>query len=82
MIITNIEEEIKVLKYLNRKNILKQYKKVKNMILLWYLKQVDFKIRQPKKDKIFYFRINKQYRWYCYFDWNTLIVFRIDDHQN
>jgi len=53
-----------------------------NMILLWYLKQVDFKIRQPKKDKIFYFRINKQYRWYCYFEWTILVVFRIDDHQN
>jgi len=82
MIIEKIEEEIKVLKYLNNKNILKQYKKVKNMLLLGYLKQVDFKIRQPKKDKIFYFRINKQYRWYCYFEWKTLVVFRIDDHQN
>ncbi|MDQ7022756.1 MAG: hypothetical protein Q9M97_04455 [Candidatus Gracilibacteria bacterium] len=53
MIINNIEEEIKVLKYLNSRNILKQYKKVKNMILLGYLKQADFRIRQPKKDKIF-----------------------------
>ena len=30
----------------------------------------------------FYFRINKKYRAFCYFEKDELIVFEINDHQN
>jgi len=77
-----IEEEREILEYLEKRNLLNQYKKAKKFLLIWNQKQVDFKIREPKNDQIYYFPINKQFRTLCYFEWNILIVFKIDNHQN
>ncbi len=82
MLIEKIEEEKDVFEYLLQRNLLKQYKKAKNYLIIWNLKQADFKIREPKSDEIYYFRINKQFRALCYFEEKTLVVFKIDNHQN
>jgi len=43
---------------------------------------LPFKKRQPKKDSIWYFRINKQYRAIGYIDDDrNLIIVEIDNHQ-
>jgi len=80
--INRIIEAEYILEYLEKRNILNQYKKSKANILsgnyawnkIWY--------KEPKKDEIIYFRINKQFRALCRLDWNSLIVFDIDNHQN
>lgn len=77
-----IIEEKWIWKYLVKRNILKHYLKAKQFMLLWNLRQVDFKIRKPKINKIYYFKINEKYRVYCYFDNRVLKIFRISDHQD
>lgn len=71
-----------LIKYLEDRKLDEQYKKSKEYILKWFLKQVKLKLKEPKKDKIFYFRINKQFRAICKLDWEILKVFDIDNHQN
>jgi hypothetical protein len=43
-------------------------------------KQADFKLRQPKKDWIYYFRINKQYRGFWVIEWKIFKITDINDH--
>ncbi len=79
----NIEKILinnKSIEFIKTRKLEKQYIKAKKFILKWYLKQVDFKLREPKKDLIYYFRINKQYRAWCRVENNILKVFYIDDH--
>ena len=68
--------------FLEKRNLWNQYKKCKNYLLNWFLNKVRFKLRQPKKDWIYYFRINKQYRALAKLEWKVLKVFDIDNHQN
>lgn len=68
--------------FLEKRNLVNQYKKTKEYILKWYFKQVDLKLREPKKDKIYYFRLNKQYKAICKIEWEILKIFDIDNHQN
>ena len=42
---------------------------------------VDFKVRQPKSEGIYYFRITKKYRGIGHFLGDTFIVTEISDHQ-
>ncbi len=78
-----ILEKKEILSYLMKRNLLKQYKKSTKYILQWMWKSVDLKKREPKEDEILYFKINNQYRAFCFFDKDfDLIVFKIDDHQN
>ena len=65
--ISQILEEREVYEYLLKRGLLYQYKKAKGLLLLGNFQQVDFKKRQPKKDGIYYFRINRQYRAVGYF---------------
>ncbi len=67
--------------YLEKRNIGNQYKKAQEFLLNWNFKQVDFRIRQPKKNKIFYFKINSKYRAWCKLEWSILKIIEIDDHQ-
>lgn len=76
-----VEEEESIYKYLLQRNLLKQYLKSKEYLLLWNLQQIDFRIRKPKQNKIYYFKVNDKYRAYCYIEWMVLRVFKIDDHQ-
>lgn len=77
-----IKEERKVFLYLQKRNLINQYKKAKNYILAWDLQNVDFKLRKPKKDKIYYFKINNQYRAFASLFEDTLVIFEIYNHQN
>lgn len=75
-----IEESKEVFSYLNERNLLKQYKKAKNSLILWLYKNVDFKKREPKNDEIYYFRINKQFRAIWYIENRIFRVLKIDNH--
>ena len=80
--INRILERAEILKYLQIRNILKQYKKAKNYLLTENLNQIQFKKRQPKADSVWYFRINRKYCAIGYFDDDgDFIVVGIDDHQ-
>jgi len=80
--IIEIKEEDYILQYLNKRNLLKQYKKSKINILSWNYIWNKIWYKEPKKEKVIYFRINMQYRALCRLEWNKLIVFSIDNHQN
>jgi hypothetical protein len=58
----HIFETEEVFKYLQKRNLLKQYKKAKEYLINGSYIQTNFKLREPKKEKIYYFRINKQFR--------------------
>ena len=77
-----ILEDKDIFDFLNKRWLLPQYKKSKIKILNWLFSWVDFKIRQPKKDEIYSFRINKQFRAYWRLLENrTLQIYFIDNHQ-
>jgi len=82
MIVNNIFEDEWIKEYLEKRNLLKQFKKAKNKILSWINSNNYFKERKPKNSNIWYFRINKKYRayWSIDKDWD-LIIFEINDHQ-
>jgi len=81
--ISIIEEENYILNDLIKRNILSQYKKAKNKVISWInSKSLDIKYRNPKSKNIISFRINKKFRAFCHLEWNNLIVFKIDNHQN
>ncbi len=82
MLIKEIHEDKKVAIYIISHNLLKQYKKAKELILSWDLKSVNFKKRRPYKSEKYYFRINQKYRAFWYFQWDILKIFEINDHQN
>lgn len=82
MRVKNILERGDILLELEKKNLLAKYKKAKNFILEDHSKLVDLKKRKPKKDEVWQFRIDRQFRAYCYFEKYTLIVFHINNHQN
>ena len=67
--------------YLEKRNLWNQYKKAKQYLLNWNFTQIKFWLRKPKSEWIYYFRINKQFRVWWYKDWDTLKIFRIDNHQ-
>lgn len=69
------------LEYLTKRQLENQYKKAKIFILAWHFSNVDLKIREPKEDRIWYFRINRQFRTLCELDGETLYVLAIDNHQ-
>lgn len=81
--IEQIFEEDYIFEYLEKRSLLKQYKKSKENILSWVFSWNKLWVKEPKKEWIIYFRINKQFRALCRFiDEKTLIVFDIDNHQN
>lgn len=82
MIIENILERKDVVQYLLKRNLVAQYKKAKTYILSWEYQNTDFKERKPKWSKVYYFRINKQFRAMWYIENNNLIIVKIDNHQN
>ena len=78
--------EIKgILEYLEKRNLVNQYKKAKNFLLDWKLDLIDFKKRKPKTSKIYQFKINNKFRAFGYFEVNNKNRFRIieiSDHQD
>lgn len=80
--VNQIFEEDYILEYLESRNLVKQYKKSKQNILSGLYSWNKLWFKKPKKDGLIYFRINKQFRALCRLNWNSLIVFDIDNHQN
>lgn len=68
------------LEYIQERQLTQQYLKAKKYILSGNLKNVDLKLREPKTEGIWYFRINKQYRAHARYEDGILWVFYIDDH--
>ena len=69
------------LAYLKKRKLEKQYQKAKIFILGGHMQNVDLKIREPKENDIWYFRINKQFRALCELEWDILYILTIDNHQ-
>ncbi|MDQ7023326.1 MAG: hypothetical protein Q9M97_07485 [Candidatus Gracilibacteria bacterium] len=67
MLFEKIIEEKDILKYLMKRDLLSQYKKSKIYLLLGLFAKVNFGLREPKKDEIYYFRINRQFRGILYY---------------
>ncbi|MDD2917050.1 MAG: hypothetical protein PHH70_04365 [Candidatus Gracilibacteria bacterium] len=79
--ISQVHISPEALEYLIKRKLDKQYLKTKGYILAGYMQNVDLKMREPKKDKIWYFRINQQFRAICELQGDTLFVLAIDNHQ-
>ncbi len=72
----------KRISYIEKRNLSLQYKKVKTYLLELKFTNINFAVREPKVDKIYYFRINKQFRVFWYIENNIFKVIKIDNHQN
>ncbi len=72
----------KILKYIEKRWLINQYEKTEKYLKEWNFRQVSLKLREPKKNKIYYFRINRQFRLWCKIDWDKVFIFDIDNHQN
>ncbi|OGJ51331.1 hypothetical protein A2335_04920 [Candidatus Peregrinibacteria bacterium RIFOXYB2_FULL_32_7] len=75
-----IVETNKIAKFIKSRNLTSQYKKAKIYLEEGFFDAVRLKLREPKNKKIYYFRINKQYRALCVIVNNELRIFEIDDH--
>lgn len=82
MNIKKILIDTKTIEYLEKRNLWKQFKKAKNLLLNWYFKSVDFKLKKPKEARVYYFRINKQFRAIGFVENNIFKVKSIDNHQD
>jgi len=82
MRVNNIFEDEWIKEFLEKRNLLKQYKKAKTYVIKWINNKTYFKEREPKNSNIWYFRINQKYRawWSIDKEWD-LIIFEINDHQ-
>jgi hypothetical protein len=77
----NIIEDEWILEFLQKRNLINQYKKAKQYVLNWINNKTFFKERWPKWSNIWYFRINKQYRAFWSFDKDKdFRIFKISDH--
>lgn len=74
----------KLEKELKKKWLWHSFERTKTMILLWYVSGwVNFGLMKPKHRKVWYFRINKQFRVLWEFDnKGNLYVVTLDNHQN
>lgn len=83
---TILEDGEHISQYLQSRQILDQYKKVKTMLLEWNIQKYYFKKRKPVNQDIYQFRINQKYRAFWYFRDDTLhktfVVTEISDHQD
>ena len=77
----DVFEEKNILPFLQKRNLLSRYSKCKNFLREDLLKVVDFKIRKPKSQGIYSFRINKKFRAFGIFRDGNFYVFEISDHQ-
>jgi len=82
MNINFILEDKEIFEYLEKRWLVKQYKKAKKNILLKLNLRNYFKERKPKWSRIYYFRINDKYRalWKINKN-NNLVIWEIDNHQ-
>ena len=80
--ITQISERKEISGYIIERGLLGQYKNAKMKILNGKWSGVFLKKREPKKDDIWYFRINKQFRALCTVEGTHLMVIEINNQQS
>ena len=78
---SEILEEKSVIVYLQKRHLIKNYKKAKENLLYWLLRWLDFKKRKPSSINLWSFRINNKYRAIWSFDGEILKIIKILDHQ-
>lgn len=76
-----VMEEDGIIAYIKKRNLVKQYLKVKRYLENDFFELVDLRKRKPKSANVFYFKIDKKYRAIGYIEDNTFIVTEISDHQ-
>ncbi len=76
-----IREGKGVVKYLQRRNILKQYKIAKKHFEKNHFKIIDDKLRKPKINGIYQFKITGKYRAFYVLREEGAVVYKISDHQ-
>ena len=81
MIIKKVLITQKWIDYIEKRQLTKQYRKAKQKLLNWDYISIDLAIREPKIEKIYYFRINKKYRVFWYIENKIFKVIKIYDHQ-
>jgi len=69
-------------RFLIKRRLLIQYIKVIELLANWNIQSLDLKLRQPKSNWIYSFRINKQYRVFWEIKNNVFYVDTISNHQN
>lgn len=74
-------ERPKVIAYLKKRQLEKPYLKAKEYLKNDQLEMVGFKIRKPKSENIYYFRITQKYRAIGHFIEDVFVVASISDHQ-
>lgn len=81
MWVKKVKYDDKIKEYLERRWLFSQFKKVVWYIVWGMYRQVAFKLRQPKQDWIYQFKINGQFRALGTKKWETLYIFHINNHQ-
>jgi hypothetical protein len=76
-----IRERPDVIDYLKTRQIVAPYLKAKSFLTDGNYKIVDFKLRKPKSEGVYYFRITKKYRAIGHFIDDIFVVVSISDHQ-
>ncbi len=73
--------DAKILEYINKRWLINQYEKAEKYVYSNNFKLLNLKIREPKKDRVYYLRLNKQYRLWCKIEDFNMMIFHIDNHQ-
>ena len=76
-----VRERQKAIDYLKKRQLEKSYLKVKAYLKKGQLKIIDFKLRKPKSEGVYYFRITRKYRAIGHFIDDIFVVTEISDHQ-
>ncbi len=76
-----VRERQKAIDYLKKRQLEKSYLKVKGYLAKGQLKIIDFKLRKPKSEGVYYFRITRKYRAIGHFIDDIFVVTEISDHQ-
>ena len=71
----------KVKKLVQKYGLKEQYLKACQYIESGNYKLVDLKLRKPKSEGIYQFRISRKYRAMAFKDGGNLVVYKISDHQ-
>ena len=76
-----VRERQSAIDYLEKRQLEKSYLKAKEYLNQGQLKIVDFKLRKPKSEGVYYFRITRKYRAVGHFIDDVFVVVDISDHQ-
>ena len=75
------EIDTKILEYLKKRNLLKRYRRIKQLLEQDNFQQVDFKKRRPFSEEGYYFRVTQKYRALGIFVGDVFVVTKISKHQ-